>query len=361
MMTKKHAFPYRPLFLAVLLFTLPLAAATDKVRIFQTYQAGDNIHIIDPATNKVVGEIKGVEVIHGIAFAPDGSRLYAANEADNTVDVVDGKTLEVIKKIPASGHVNNIAIGRDGRRLFVGIKGEAIWESSAGIKKEPGAVDIVDTISLKVEKTITGTGPIHNIFVTPDGKYAVSGALDPVNLLSVIDTQTEEIAWQLKFERGIRPFTFSANPDGSTRSIFVQVGSFHGFVVVDFQTRKEVTRITLPELAPGRPLVYGASGASHGVAVTPDQKTLLVDSRLHNALYAYSLPDLKLLGGAELGGHGVAWVTITPDGRTAYVANAVSNDVSVVDIKSLKEVTRIPGGAIPKRNYTVTLPAAYWP
>ena len=35
------------------------AAQGSKLRILQTNSAGDNIHIIDPATNKVVGEIKG--------------------------------------------------------------------------------------------------------------------------------------------------------------------------------------------------------------------------------------------------------------------------------------------------------------
>ena len=58
----------------------------------------------------------------------------------------------------------------------------------------------------------------------------------------------------------------------------------------------------------------------------------------------------------ELGGKGAAWVTLTPDGKTAYVANPVTNDVSVVDIKSMKEVTRIPVGQVPKRNITAMLP-----
>jgi YVTN family beta-propeller protein len=88
------------------------------------------------------------------------------------------------------------------------------------------------------------------------------------------------------------------------------------------------------------------------MAVTADGKTLVVCSRLNNFLYAYSLPDLKLLGGAELGGKGAGWVTLTPDGKRAYVANPVTNDVSVVDIASLKEVARIPVGFVPKRNTT---------
>src|SRR5205085_10569522 len=94
-----------------LLLALPLAASS--VRIIQTNAAGDNVDIIDPATNKVVGEIKGIEVNHGAAAAPDGTRLYVSNEADSTLDVVDTKSLRVTSKIPLSGHPNNIAISKD--------------------------------------------------------------------------------------------------------------------------------------------------------------------------------------------------------------------------------------------------------
>src|SRR5467141_2973019 len=100
-----------------LLAALPLAAST--VRIIQTNSAGDNIHIIDPATNKVVGVINGIEVSHGAAAAPDGSRYYFSNEAESTLDVVDRKTLKVIRSIRLTGHPNNIAIGKDGRRVYV--------------------------------------------------------------------------------------------------------------------------------------------------------------------------------------------------------------------------------------------------
>src|SRR5919197_37606 len=81
----------------------PVAAA-NKVVIVQTNSAGDNVHIIDPATNKVIGEIEGIEVNHGAAIAPDGSRIYISNESMSTLDVADGKTFKVMKQIPLSGH-----------------------------------------------------------------------------------------------------------------------------------------------------------------------------------------------------------------------------------------------------------------
>ena len=58
---------------ALLAATALVDAAT--VRIVQTNAAGDSVMLIDPATNKVVGEIKDIEVNHGAAVAPDGSRF----------------------------------------------------------------------------------------------------------------------------------------------------------------------------------------------------------------------------------------------------------------------------------------------
>src|SRR3977135_1614720 len=98
---------------SVLLTTPP--AAQNKVRIIQTNSAGDNVHVIDPATNKVVGVITGIEVNHGAAIAPDAARIYITNEADSTLDVVDATTFKVTRKVPLSAHPNNIAISRDGK------------------------------------------------------------------------------------------------------------------------------------------------------------------------------------------------------------------------------------------------------
>jgi YVTN family beta-propeller protein len=326
---------------AAALCTVALSAQK-KVRIIQTNSAGDNVHLIDPATNKVVGVIEGIEVNHGAGVAPDGSRIYVSNEAESTLDIVDAKTLKVIKNVPLSGHPNNMAVGGDGKRVYV------------GIIQAPGGVDVIDTASMTRVKTVPTKGTIHNAYVTPDGKYVVAGSIGG-KTINVIDAKTEETAWVLEMDLGIRPMTFNTNPDGSTKWIFAQLTGLNGFAVIDFATRKEIKRVNNPDLPPGKATVPQGSDPSHGMAVTADGKTLVVCSRLNNHLYFFSLPDLKPLGGAELGGKGAGWVTLTPDGKTAYVANPVTNDVSVVDVKAMKEVTRIPVGFVPKRNATGVL------
>ena len=124
-MTNKQAFRGGLTILAGLVAcTLSISSAAaqqSKLRIIQTNSAGDNVHIIDAATNKVVGEIRGIEAPHGITVAPDGSRIYISEEAGDTLVVVDGKTMQEIKRIPLSGNPNLVDVTPDGKRIYVAI------------------------------------------------------------------------------------------------------------------------------------------------------------------------------------------------------------------------------------------------
>src|SRR5437016_2732757 len=265
----------------ILLVTASLSA--DAVRVLQTNAAGDNIHVIDPATNQVVGTIEDIEVPHGITIAPDGARIYVTDESLSTLDVVDAKTLKVTKRIPLSGRPNNVDVSKDGAHVYV------------GIAQAPGAVDVIDTATLANVKSIPTKGPIHNVYVTPDGKYAVAGSI-PASTINVINTSTNELAWTLTLSAGIRPMAFTRNANGSTKEIIVQLSNFHGFAVVDFAARKEVRRVTLPDPAGQEKETQGIQGApAHGLAITQDGKTLWVTSKYYGYVAAYSLPDYNLL------------------------------------------------------------------
>ena len=317
-------------------------AALAQVRVLQTNSQGDNIHLIDPATNQIVGEIKGIPINHGAAAAPDGSRFYFSSEAEQTLHVVDGKTLQTVKKIPLTARPNNISISRDGRRVYV------------GIVSAPGAVDVIDTTTLEKVKSIPTKGGIHNVYVTPDGRHVIAGSIAG-RLMTVIDQKSEEPLWTL-FEEGVRPMAFETNPDGSTKRIFVQLSNLHGFAVVDFAQRKEVARVELPNDIPADKVDKGPFNASpsHGLGVAPDGRTLWVTSRPNARVYAYSLPDLKLLGAVELGGR-PDWVTFTPDSKQVYISTENTNSTVVIDVAARKEIARIKVGASPKRNITVVM------
>jgi YVTN family beta-propeller protein len=319
------------------LLALPLGANT--VRVYQTNSAGDAVEIIDPATNKVVSEVKNIEAPHGVVFSPDGSRAYISCEGDNTLWATDTRTGKVLGKVALSGHPNNIAVSKDGHRVFV------------GIMTAPGSVEVVDTGLMKSVKSVVVKGGVHNTYVTPDGQFVVAGSVVG-KILTVIDAQTLQPAWELPFDSGVRPMAFEQGADGSTSRIFVQLSGLHGFAVVNFKTHQVEARIEMPNEPRGGTAQQAAP--SHGIGVAPDGKTLWVDSSLASAVYVYSLPDLKVLGYVSTG-EVPDWITFTPDSKKVYVANSGSNSVSVIDAEARKQIALIPVGEVPKRNGTVVI------
>jgi YVTN family beta-propeller protein len=325
-------------------------APAQNVRIIQTNSRDTTVHLIDPETQTIVGQIGDIPIPHGAAAAPDGSRLYFSSEAKHTLDVIDGRSFELVKEIPLSDRPNNISIGRDGRFVYV------------GIMDGDGGIDIIDTTLLENVRHIDTGSRVHNTYVTPDGKYFLGGTFGGDRNLIVYDTATEELAWSLFEQRndsaleGVRPIAFETSPDGSTSRLFVQISEFHGFVVVDFESGTEIARVELPSVPPAErdPGPFNAAPA-HGIGVSPDGRTLWVCSRLNSYVYAYSLPDLEYLGGVPAGNH-PDWLTFSPDSRFVYVANGGSDDVSIIDIAALEEVVRLPVGSSPKRNIAAVLP-----
>jgi YVTN family beta-propeller protein len=148
----------------------------------------------------------------------------------------------------------------------------------------------------------------------------------------------------------------NTKPDGSVDKLFVQVSGHHGFVVLDWDTRQEIERITLPEVPPEDRYDSHYNGApAHGIGVAPNGETLWSTSRMNSHVYVYSLPDLELVAGVPTGTD-PDWIAFTPDSRRAFVANAVSDTVSVIDMENYTEVTQIPVGKGPKRNGIIRLP-----
>ena len=328
--------------------------STSRSLIYVTNSAGATVDVVDPATNSVVQVIRGIELPHGINFSPDGSRVYVSDESESVLDVIDRERGEIVKKIPLSGRPNNLTITKDGRRVLV------------GIRTLPGAVDVVDTFSLSLAKTIPINRSIHNIYVTPDGKYVVAGSIESKSV-TVIDLQSEQVAWEVKFDNGVRPMAFDTNSDGSTKRIFLQLSNLNGFVVVDFAKHVEVARVNFPDHPGG----YGAAEVrlntpSHGIGVAPNGKSLWVGSTVANAVFEYSLPDIKLVGYCSLPnvyppnhaptGSVPEWITFTPDSRFLYVSNSGARSVSAIDVVTRKLLAVIPVGEVPKRMNTLAFP-----
>jgi len=332
-----------------ILIAMPLVAGT--TRIYVDNYAGTTIYVVDPATNKVVQVIEGIEEPQSSHFSTDGTRVYISNGADNVLEVVDRKTGKHLKRIPLSGYPNDLAVTNDGKRVLV------------CIRSLPGVLDIIDTTTLEKVKSIPVKSGLHDIFLTRDGKYAVADR-EEGKTVTVFDLQNDQVAWEVSFDSMVMPVTVESGLDGSGRRIFLQLRGMNGFAVVDFATHKEVARIKLPD----QPSGFGNCGGvpSHGIAITPDGNTLWVNSCPANSVFVYSLSDLHLVGHVALPelkltgispiGAAPNWITFTPDSRRAYITNRALRSVSAVDTEKMKLLAVIPVGESPDRISTLALP-----
>src|SRR6202049_4690728 len=318
------------LLLGMLFAAVPLMAAT--ARIYVTNRGGTTIDVIDPATNKVVETIKGIESPEVVRFSPDGSLLYIASRSVDELYVMDRKSGKYLKKVPLSGWANDAMVTNDGKLILVCIRNTGTQAVDAG------ALDIIDSKSLEKIKSIPVKRGLHDISVTGDGKFAAAGSPGG-HFITVFDLQKMEIAWELPYDQGVLPLIIESNPDGSVHRIFAQLNQTNGFSVVDFATHKEVDRIVNHDEPNG--FTPGCEGISHGIGIAPDNKTLWTNSRPANAVFVYSLPDLKLLGHVPLPetpvpgkanrGGGPAWITFTPDSKTVYVSTCGTKPITAID------------------------------
>jgi dipeptidyl aminopeptidase/acylaminoacyl peptidase len=286
-----------------------------------TNYAADHIDVIDLQTRKVVHTITGIPNPSDRTFSPDGSRAYVSSvTTEHNLYVVDTKAGKVIGKVLLSGRPNRPSISKDGKRVYVAIRdpGPPVKIADSDVNgldfnfdnkyrwaKNGGAVDVVDTTTLKLIKTIPTTGPLHNCYVTPDDKYVACDSPEAHNV-AVVDTQTGTLAWETAVEGPPGPskifrhgdpqsMSVEAGPDGSTNRITVEIRGLRGFAVIDFAARKQVGIVQFPD-QPNGFISNADEPHTHGDVVSPDGKTRWVASQDSNAYFIYSLPDLKLVG-----------------------------------------------------------------
>jgi len=347
-------------FLLILLLATPAGASTVKIWVLN--MVGNDIQVIDTATNKIVQTIPDIPSPHGVAFSPDGRLAYVSSEAEdqeNNLYLVDTKTGKILKKAPLTSRRGNVpAISKDGTRLIVCIGPPR--DDQGGVKHQGGDLDIIDTSTLQVTKVIHSPQGGHDCYTSKDGKYwiAGSGVGGPGSQVYAIDEQTGEPLWTLPFLEGVAPIGLEAGPDGSPQRLFVTplFNKKREVAIVDFATHKETSRIEIPDQPSGfrvaPPLARRNNGIPvHGLDISPDGKLMAISSRAANAIYFYSLPDVKYLGfvpaptveGAVAPNNGSdpSWVTFTPDNKTLYVACSAADVVAVIDVKTMKEVARI--------------------
>jgi YVTN family beta-propeller protein len=297
-------------------------------KLYVTNSAGDNIHVIDLGTFRVVGEIKTGAMPHGAAVSGDGRRFFTTVESDHTLRVIDTASDRVIRTVKLSGLPNQCAVTPDGR--FVGVP-----------IRQGSCVDLVDVDQGKVVQSLPVQAP-HNCYDARRNDHLWVTSMGDRKVLWV-DRKTLSYIGEIPMGGVPRPLAVTHDE----RTLYCALSDLHGFVVADVPSRKVVRTVRLPALPEGVRLPVPHT-PTHGLELTPDEKELWVTSCGTDTVYVFDTADYKIVGKVEVG-HGPNWLTFSPDGRYCCVSNVLGDDVSVIDTAKRREVARVKVGKEPKR------------
>jgi YVTN family beta-propeller protein len=312
-----------------------LGSTSASTRIYVTNSEGDDISVIDLATRKVTADIHVGKQVHGVCAPADGRRVFTTIESENSLKIINTTTNEVVSTIPLTGRPNQCASTPDGHYVGVPIR-------------NGNSVDIVDTTQKKVVKVLPVHVP-HNGYDADNNEEMFVSSMDD-HEIDLIDLKKME--YIAKIPVGGIPRPYAVTKDGKT--VYSALTDLHGFVIASVPDRKVIARVNLPA-APPPACVLEPRTPTHGLALTPDDKQLWVTSLSDSGVYVYDVATKKL--SAEIHtGKCPNWITVSPDGRYVAVSNSDSDDCSIIDANTEREVARVKVGKGPKRLLAVRVP-----
>jgi len=322
------------------ILALLLMVSTVQARpiLYVANSQGDDITVIDLPTQKIMTIFKVGPIVHGICAQGDGRRAFATIESEHTLKVIDTQKNAVIDSIALPGQPNECAATTDGKYVVVPLLAPA------------NSAVIIDMAQKKIVKTLKLVHP-HNCF-TPEGGSNTVVYCEERDAFRInrIDLKTMEYTNMVKVAGDPRPFIVT--PDEKT--LYTALSGLHGFATIDIPN-KMMTQTLLPPMPWMNCRVEPPNTPVHGIALTADGKRLWVTSVSDSGIYVYDIAS-KTLGSKITVGECPNWISMSKDGKYATVSNADTDDASILDAKSEKEIARIKVGKAPKRLLVIEVP-----
>ena len=322
---------------SLLVCATPPAATTQKLYVANS--AGNDLHVIDTATNRVVKRVEVGPQPHGLVATRGGRQLFLTieNDAGDAGELVwfDPVTDTVTRRMKVGPRPNQLACTPDGTIAYVPCDDASWW--------------VIDTVAAKVLKKIPTGGRPHNTLCSADGKRMYLGPKGSYHVL-IADAEKHELIGEVKTSDAPRPIVLSADE----KRLYANVDTLIGFEVADVEKRKVIHRV---EAEVPAELLRTAS-RSHGIGLRPGGKELWMCDVFHDRTYVFDLTaeppkqtDTIVMKG---GGY---WMCFSPDGKYCYVSERIGDAVAVIDTATKEVVARVPVGKGPKRNLFVARPA----
>jgi len=357
-----------------------LALRPDGRELWIACEASGTVAVVDVGEREKIAEIAVGGQPHDVTFSPEGSTAYVSTRLDDSVAVVDTATHEVRRIVPVADEPHGVLTDRSGRRLFV-------------LNTASGDISILDTGSFREIRRLAASRNPWSLALAPDGRrMLVTNNLtrfvpfrSPLRSeVTVIDVEHARVD-----NRIVVPDTnllqgVSWHPSGDfafitlnrTKNLIPMTRILQGWTITNglglIWSDGRVDQVLLDE-----PNLYFPDPAD--VAFSPDGGLALVTSSGSDRVAVVDVARLLAILGAATDeerervlpnhlGTSVEFVTahlptgasprgviVSPDGTWAYVANALDDSVTVIDMRRLesaatidlggpKEITRIRRG-----------------
>ncbi|HMF18670.1 MAG TPA: hypothetical protein VKE98_15795 [Gemmataceae bacterium] len=325
----------------VVLVCLPVsirAGESAKVRqkLYVTNSAGNDVTVVDVATNKPIGRIEVGQHPHGIAVPASQDVVLVTIEGTKPGELVwiDPYTDKVTKRMPIGPAPNQLAVTPNGKFAYVPVS--------------DGHYEVIDLAKAKIiERIFTGGRP-HNTLCSPDGKRMYLAPMGAPKKVTIVDVATHKPIGVIPFSNVVRPVALT----NDEKRLFAEVDGLVGIEMADVAKRKMIERVPADLSAENKT----KASRSHGLGIRPDQKEIWECDVEHMEVHVYDITGErpKQTATIPMGGR-VYWLTFSPNGKYCYVSVRSRNETAVVDTATREIVARIPAGKEPKRLLVVSL------
>lgn len=307
---------------AALSLTAAPLLAKDTGLIFISLERGNEVVVLNPdlTEHKRIETSRRPRDMH---FDAAHEKLYVACGDDDVIDVIDVATLEVVDSIPTGPSPEVFVFSPDEKLIFVS-------------NEEDSTMEIIDIAAKIVTARVpTGAEP-EGVINSVDGK-TVFVTSEVADMVHVVDIATARVTKNIIV--GTRPRRFVVTPDGAELWVTDELSSeVH---VIDLAT-PEVSEV-LTFLPPGFP---AEDVTPVGMTITKDGALIIISLGRANHIAFVDAKTREVLAYTLVGSR--AWdVDLSRDEKTAYVANGLSDDITIVDVADMKAVQSVPVGRTP--------------
>jgi YVTN family beta-propeller protein len=301
-----------------------LAAQMPSPTLIVLNKGANELVIVDPATQKILGRVPTGEGPHEIALSSDGKTAFVGNYGAQT----PGSTLSVID-LAAQKELHRVDLGALRRpHGIVEAAGKIYFtvEVNKAVARYDPATDKIDWLMG------TGQDATHMVVVNKDQSKIYTSNIAS-NTVTALERGQFPAGWRAtQIATGKGPEAIDLSPDGS--ELWTAHSQDGGVSVIG--TATYTVKTTIP----------AETKHANRLKFTPDGKRVLISDAEAGEVVIIDAESKKVTNRLKVGNVPLG-ILIVPDGSRAYIATTEDDAIVILDLNTLQVTGKIPTGKNP--------------